>query len=644
MKRKLIIALLTTTMVISPMSVSAAEFTDGSSTAETQDAGGSQEDVELFTDDSEVAGDSFGDSSGKDVELFSDSAVEESAVETGTYGTQSTYQISVSGELILSETQKFVDLLNKEREKLGAPPVQLDQEVMEIAENRAIQGSVAFGHILPDGNQIQSIYNGIGECAAGSFVGTAEDLFNTWKNSAAHWSIMKDTKCTRVGFAIFHHKGVKDYYYGYFINKMEYNKPGFTLIPYSGGFDNKTINSYQMNVISNYLRMKADETSTIEINDTLDLVAKFDVYDTYTNGALEDQGYEFGDGALDDSCGVWESSNPSVATVDSSGNVKALKEGTAVIRFYVNGDKDKYYQNTVTVKGEPKGEWIHDFMWDQWHYLNPETGLYQGGWITIGNQLYHCVEYDSYFNFTYSKTLDGKDIELTQGRLENLTVAIDGVWYKFDKEGIATKLDGKPSGSETTKPGTPKLTGSATKYQYANLTWKKVANAKGYEIYGYNSGKKTFGKIATVNANVNANTLKYEKKIGYGRDGRFKIRAYTTDKNGKKVYSTYSNVVLIQTAAQAPKIASVKTTGSRTLTVNWKKSASADGYLIYRYIKKTGNYNLVKTVNGGNVTSYKNTGLVKGRTYYYKIKAYRILDNGKKIYSAFSAPVAAKCK
>ena len=640
MKRKLIIALLTTTMVISPMSVSAAEFTDGSSTAETQDAGGSQEDVELFTDDSEVAGDSFGDSSGKDVELFSDSAVEESAVETGTYGTQSTYQISVSGELILSETQKFVDLLNEERAKLGVHPLVLDKECMDISQERAIQGGVVFGHVMPNGQSYVNVYGIVSECAAGSFYGTAEDLLQNWKKSPSHWNILTSDKYTRFGFAIYHHDGVDNYFYGY--ANLIRDEVDDKIIPYTGPYTDQKVNNYQMSVMSKGLLMKSEESS-VKIGETLILSPKFDVYDGQHGGAQQDS-YEYGDGFLDDSCGVWESSNSAVATIDSNGNVKALKEGTAVIRFYVNGDRDKYYQNTVMVKGEPKGEWVHDFMWDQWHYRNPETGLYQGGWITVDGKLYHCVEYDSYFSFTYSKTLDGKDIELTQGRLENLTVAIDGVWYKFDKEGIATKLDGKPSGSETTKPGTPKLTGSATKYQYANLTWKKVANAKGYEIYGYNSGKKTFGKIATVNANVNANTLKYEKKIGYGRDGRFKIRAYTTDKNRKKVYSTYSNVVLIQTAAQAPKIASVKTTGSRTLTVNWKKSASADGYLIYRYIKKTGNYNLVKTVNGGNVTSYKNTGLVKGRTYYYKIKAYRILDNGKKIYSAFSAPVAAKCK
>lgn len=192
--------------------------------------------------------------------------------------------------------------------------------------------------------------------------------------------------------------------------------------------------------------------------------------------------------------------------------------------------------------------------------------------------------------------------------------------------------------AEAAKPAAPKLTGKVTKYQYVDLTWQKTANAKGYEIYGYNSGKKTFGKIATVDGN----TLKYEKKIGYGRDGRFKIRAYNTDSNGNKVYGPYSNIVTVQTAAQTPKISSVKASGSKALTVAWNKVSAADGYQVYRYIQKDGNYTLVKTINSGSTTSLKNTGLVNGKIYYYKIKSFRVLDNGKKLYSAFSAPVGCK--
>lgn len=406
MRRKLLIALLTASMALSPaMAVSAAEFTDGSTAAgiqgnlSTPQSAGQDAavDTDLFTDDSSAAGEDFADSSIQGTQLFSDTAVEDAAVENGTYAAQSTYQISVSGELILSETQKFVDLLNADRAAMGLDPVKLDQKMMERAIERTIQGSVAFGHNLPDGRYINEVYTLICENAAGSLTGTAEAFYEKWKNSAPHWSIMKDPQLTRMGFVIFHHSGVNDYFYGYY--ESDYDRQGSAdryYVPYSDGFSNKQINGFQMNIIPKYLRMKTDERASMNINDTLALSPVFDVYDTLHGGAWEDQGYEYGDGALDDSCGVWESSNPSVATVDSNGNVKALKEGSAVILFYVNGDRDKYYQNTVTVGSAVSGSdlgWYKDPYSGRTWYYNYETGEQIGGWITLDGKQYHCVTY-----------------------------------------------------------------------------------------------------------------------------------------------------------------------------------------------------------------------------------------------------------
>ena len=54
-----------------------------------------------------------------------------------------------------------------------------------------------------------------------------------------------------------------------------------------------------------------------------------------------------------------------------------------------------------------------------------------------------------------------------------------------------------------------------------------------------------------------------------------------------------------------------------------------------RSTKKTSTYSKVKTVTSGSAVSFTNTSLSRGKTYYYKVRAYRTV-NGKKIYGAYS--------
>lgn len=180
----------------------------------------------------------------------------------------------------------------------------------------------------------------------------------------------------------------------------------------------------------------------------------------------------------------------------------------------------------------------------------------------------------------------------------------------------------------------PVLNAGTVKYQYVSLTWKTVKGASGYEIYGYSKSKNQYQLLYTAKANTN----KYERKLGYGRDDMFKVRAFSIGKDGKKIFGPYSNVCKTKTAAPAPKITSVSKKDGKSLIVKWSKATSAEGYQIYRYIKKTGNFRLVKTINNGNTTSYTDTGLVNGRTYYYKIKSVRQI-NGKAVAGTFSSPV-----
>ncbi|MBM2817843.1 MAG: Serine-rich adhesin, platelet-type, partial [Parcubacteria group bacterium] len=76
--------------------------------------------------------------------------------------------------------------------------------------------------------------------------------------------------------------------------------------------------------------------------------------------------------------------------------------------------------------------------------------------------------------------------------------------------------------------------------------------------------------------------------------------------------------------------------GSGQITVSWNASSGATGYYIYRDTSSTGSFPLL--VDAGNVTSYANTGLTSGTTYYYKVSAYK---NSGSPESAASASVNA---
>ncbi len=84
----------------------------------------------------------------------------------------------------------------------------------------------------------------------------------------------------------------------------------------------------------------------------------------------------------------------------------------------------------------------------------------------------------------------------------------------------------------------------------------------------------------------------------------------------------------------------VKNIKKRTAKLTWKKAANATGYIVYRSKKKNKGYKKIKTLTK---LSYKNKKLKRGKTYYYKIKAYRKYQ-GHTIYSPLTAAKKVKIK
>ena len=99
----------------------------------------------------------------------------------------------------------------------------------------------------------------------------------------------------------------------------------------------------------------------------------------------------------------------------------------------------------------------------------------------------------------------------------------------------------------------------------------------------------------------------------------------------------------ITVAAYLKKVENAKASSSsyNSNKITWNKVSGANGYKIYRATSKNGKYSSIKTITSGSTLSYINTGLQTGKTYYYKVRAYRLV-NGSKVYGKYSSYASAK--
>ena len=87
---------------------------------------------------------------------------------------------------------------------------------------------------------------------------------------------------------------------------------------------------------------------------------------------------------------------------------------------------------------------------------------------------------------------------------------------------------------------------------------------------------------------------------------------------------------------------SAKVKGKK-VTLKWKKNSKATGYEIYRATKKNGKYKKIRTIKKASAATFTDSKVKKGKTYYYKVRAYKTVK-GNKANGKFSAVRKVKIK
>ena len=167
------------------------------------------------------------------------------------------------------------------------------------------------------------------------------------------------------------------------------------------------------------------------------------------------------------------------------------------------------------------------------------------------------------------------------------------------------------------------------------VNWSKVYGASGYEILKSTSEDNEYSTIETIN---NGDTLNFEdKNLTTGKTYSYIVRAYK-DINEEKVFGQNSNVVSIMAKLSTTK--AIATADEGKINIKWEKVNDANGYEVYKSTTKDGKYSKVNTITNENILSYTNTNLIPGKTYYYKVRAYKNVDENK-IVAKYSNIVSA---
>ena len=174
-------------------------------------------------------------------------------------------------------------------------------------------------------------------------------------------------------------------------------------------------------------------------------------------------------------------------------------------------------------------------------------------------------------------------------------------------------------------------------YNKIKISWKKVTNASGYEIFQYNSKTKKYKKIGSTTK------ISYTKKgLKTGTVYKFKVRAYRKE-SGQTVRGKFSSVVSAKPALS--KVAGFKKgkIKKKSISMSWKKVSGANGYRVFRAASKKGKYKVIKTITKGKIVKFTDKRVKSRKNYYYKIRAYRKVGK-KKVYGGYSKIIKFRAK
>lgn len=168
-------------------------------------------------------------------------------------------------------------------------------------------------------------------------------------------------------------------------------------------------------------------------------------------------------------------------------------------------------------------------------------------------------------------------------------------------------------------------------YDSVQIQWQTVGGATNYQIYRCISPGNEYTKIGEV---TGTETAYIDTNLECGKNYSYYIKAGQTMEDAQIIYGDASEIKSVKTTPNKVTL-NGETTDFTKVDLSWKQSQGAHGYEIYRSTGSSSNYQLVKTIEQGDVLNWTDSGLEKEKEYFYKIRPFCSVD-GETVTGSYS--------
>ncbi|MCD8347531.1 MAG: fibronectin type III domain-containing protein [Lachnospiraceae bacterium] len=165
------------------------------------------------------------------------------------------------------------------------------------------------------------------------------------------------------------------------------------------------------------------------------------------------------------------------------------------------------------------------------------------------------------------------------------------------------------------------------------IEWNQVSGASGYYIYR----QAVSGDLKLIKTIKSGSTVSYTDKKVVSKNGT--VYSYTVLPYSENADGGGAEATIVRLTGTT--LTSIKNSAAGKAKVKWTAVTDVTGYQIQYSTAKSFSSYKIKTVVGETKKAKTLSGLTKGKTYYVRIRTYKIVD-GVYYYSAWSSKLKVK--